>query len=154
ATVKVYNSDGGEVSSMLTTVDGDGKFTLNFEKEGVYNVKIGGMASYTGQVWDSEIGGYKDKEFEDAASMEIAVRHIDKRLEPFKRTFIRDVTDDDILRLMEIKMGRILKFNSAKADEIIASYKEKIAKINDNLAHIVDYAIKWYLGLKEKYGAA
>lgn len=97
---------------------------------------------------------YKDKEFEDAASMEIAVRHIDKRLEPFKRTFIRDVTDDDILRLMEIKMGRILKFNSAKADEIIASYKEKIAKINDNLAHIVDYAIKWYLGLKEKYGAA
>ncbi len=97
---------------------------------------------------------YKDKEFEEAASMEIAVRHIDKRLEPFKRTFIRDVTDDDILRLMEIKMGRILKFNSAKADEVIASYKERIAKINDNLAHIVDYAIKWYSGLKEKYGAA
>ena len=53
--------------------------------------------------------------------MEAAVAHIDKRLEPFKPSFIREITNDDILRLMEIKMRRILKFNSDKADEYIAT---------------------------------
>lgn len=97
---------------------------------------------------------YKDKGFEDSATMEAAVAHIDKRLEPWKPRFIRAITEDDILRLMEIKMGRILKFNSKKADELIASYNEKIAAIKDDLNHIVDYTIKWYEGLKSKYGAA
>lgn len=97
---------------------------------------------------------YKDKGFEDSATMEAAVAHIDKRLEPWKPKFIRAITEDDILRLMEIKMGRILKFNSKKADELIASYNEKIAAIKDDLNHIVDYTIKWYEGLKSKYGAA
>ena len=95
---------------------------------------------------------YKDREFEEAASMDIAVAHIRKRLEPWTKTFIREVTDDDILHLMEIKMGRILKFNSKKADDIIAAYKDKIAKITHELNHIVEYTIRWYEGLKEKYG--
>ena len=97
---------------------------------------------------------YKDKEFEESATMEAAVAHIDKRLTPWKPKFIREVTEDDIMKLMEIKMGRILKFNSKKADELIASYNERIAGIKNNLSHIVDYTIKWYEGLKEKYGAA
>ncbi len=97
---------------------------------------------------------YKDKGFEDSASMDAAVAHIDKRLDPWKPKFIREITEDDILRLMEIKMGRILKFNSKKADELIASYNEKIAGLKDNLNHIVDYTIKWYEGLKAKYGEA
>ena len=97
---------------------------------------------------------YKDREFEEAASMDIAVTHIRKRLEPFAKNFIREVTDDDILRLMEIKMGRILKFNSRKADDIIASYRAKIDEITDELAHITDYTIRWYEGLKSKYGDA
>lgn len=97
---------------------------------------------------------YKDREFEEAASMDIAVAHIRKRLEPFAKNFIREVTDDDILRLMEIKMGRILKFNSKKADDIIAAYRAKIDEITDELAHITDYTIRWYEGLKEKYGDA
>ena len=97
---------------------------------------------------------YKDREFEEAASMDIAVAHIRKRLEPFAKNFIREVTDDDILRLMEIKMGRILKFNSRKADDIIASYRAKIDEITDELAHITDYTIRWYEGLKSKYGDA
>ncbi len=96
---------------------------------------------------------YKDREFEEAANMEIAIAHIRHRLEPWVKTFIREVTDDDILRLMEIKMGRILKFNSKKADDIIAAYKDKIAKINNDLEHIVDYTINWFKKLKEKYGA-
>lgn len=96
---------------------------------------------------------YKDKGFEQSANMDAAVKHIDGRLEPFKKDFIREITRDDILKLMEIKMGRILKFNSDKADEQIASYKEAIAKIDYNLAHIIEYTIDWFVHLKEKYGA-
>lgn len=95
---------------------------------------------------------YKDKEFENASDMDAAVIHIDSRLVQFRELFIRDVTRDDILKLMEIKMGRILKFNSDKADELIAKYKSDIEEINHNLANITDYTISWYVMLKEKYG--
>lgn len=97
---------------------------------------------------------YKDKEFEESRNMEEAIAHIDKRLEPWKPKFIRPITDDNILRLMEIKMGRILKFNSKKAEDLIASYNDKIKALLNDLAHIVDYTIKWYEDLKTKYGAA
>lgn len=95
---------------------------------------------------------YKDREFEEAKDMEEAVKHIDSRLDPFKPNFIREITRDDILRLMEIKMGRILKFNSDKSNEFIAQTREQIAKINDKLEHIVDYTIDWFNMLKERYG--
>ncbi len=97
---------------------------------------------------------YKDREFEEARNMDAAVAHVAKRLKPFEEKMIRPVTREDILRLMEIKMGRILKFNAKKADELIASYNAKIKELNGNLSHIVDYTIKWYERLKEKYGAA
>lgn len=95
---------------------------------------------------------YKDKAFEDSTSMDIAVAHIDKRIEPFKLSFVREVTREDILKLMEIKMGRILKFNSEKAEEQIAAIKTDIEEIENHLAHIVDYTIRWYEALKSKYG--
>jgi len=95
---------------------------------------------------------YKDKEFENAKSMEIAVRHIDKRLEPFKASLIREINRDDILKLMEIRMARILKFNADKSEELIARLLEEIDEINHHLDNLVDYTISWYLMLKEKYG--
>ena len=95
---------------------------------------------------------YKDKEFEQAASMDEAIAHVDKRLTPFKPQFIREVTRDDILKLMEIKMARILKFNTQKCEEQILQIKTDIARIQDHLAHIVDYTIQWFQMLKEKYG--
>ncbi|WP_304590423.1 DNA gyrase/topoisomerase IV subunit A, partial [Bacteroides acidifaciens] len=95
---------------------------------------------------------YKDKEFEQSKDMDAACAHIDERLTPFYPTFIREVTKEDILKLMEIKMGRILKFNSDKADELIARMKEEVAEIDDHLAHIVDYTVNWYQMLKNKYG--
>src|SRR5690554_2378651 len=95
---------------------------------------------------------YKDKEFENAKNMDNAVDHIDKRLEPFKPTFIREINREDILRLMEIKMARILKFNASKSDELIAKLLEEIDEINHNLNNLVDYTISWYLMLKERYG--
>ena len=97
---------------------------------------------------------YKDKEYEQSRNIDEAVAHIDKRLEPFKPSFVREVKRDDIVRLFDIKMGRILKFNSDKADEYIASLKDRISAINENLEHLVEYAIKWYENLKRKYGAA
>ncbi|MCD7978157.1 MAG: DNA gyrase/topoisomerase IV subunit A [Tannerellaceae bacterium] len=96
---------------------------------------------------------YKDKEFENAKNMDIAVRHIDKRLEPFKPALVREVTREDILRLMEIKMGRILKFNSDKSKELIAQIKKDIKEIDRKLSHIVEHTIEWFTRLKEKYGA-
>ena len=96
---------------------------------------------------------YKDREFENAGDMDEAVAHIDRRLEPFKPKLIREVTRDDILRLMEIKMARILKFNSDKSDAFIAQTREQIDRINDRLAHIVEHTIQWFESLKERYGA-
>ena len=84
--------------------------------------------------------------------MDMAVEHIDKRLAKYAKQFIREVTREDILKLMEIKMGRILKFNSDKADELIARYKDEIEEIKHNIENIVDYTISWFVMLKEKYG--
>ena len=97
---------------------------------------------------------YKDKEYEQSKNIDAAVAHIDKRLEPYKPTFVREITRDDIMHLFEIKMGRILKFNSEKADNYIATLKERIALIDKELAALVDYTIAWFEKLKEKYGAA
>ena len=97
---------------------------------------------------------YKDKEYEEGASVDAVLEHIAKRLEPFAHTFIRELTREDLMRLEEIKMKRIHRFNSDDADRQIARYKDEIATINDRLAHIVDYTIEWYGRLKEKYGDA
>jgi topoisomerase IV subunit A len=95
---------------------------------------------------------YKDKEFENAKSMDEALAHIEKCLAPFKEIFIREITRDDLLKLMEIRMARILKFNSDKAEELIAKIKEQVQEIDHNLLHIVDFTISWFVMLKEKYG--
>ena len=97
---------------------------------------------------------YKDKKFEEAKSMDAACEHIDNRLTPYYPTFIREVTKDDILKLMEIKMARILKFNSIKAEELIARMKEDIEEIDRHLANIVEYTVEWYRMLQNKYGSA
>lgn len=80
--------------------------------------------------------------------MDAACEHIDERLTPFYPLFIREVTKEDILKLMEIKMGRILKFNSDKAEELIARMKADIEEIDHHLANIIEYTVDWYLMLK------
>ena len=97
---------------------------------------------------------YKGKPFENAATMDEACEYIDERLTPFYPQMIREVTKDDILRLMEIKMQRILKFSKDKADELIARIQEEIADIEDKLNHMVDVTTDWFLQLKKKYGPA
>ena len=95
---------------------------------------------------------YKDKEFENAKNMDMAINHIDKRLDPFKPNLIREINRNDILKLMEIRMARILKFNVDKSNELIARLLEEIDEIDHHLNNLVDYTISWYLMIKEKYG--
>ncbi len=96
---------------------------------------------------------YKAKEFENAKTMDIACEYVDERLTPFYPQFVREVTKDDILRLMEIKMQRILKFNKDKADDFIARTKEEIEQIERDLANLVEVTAEWFRFLKKKYGA-
>ena len=95
---------------------------------------------------------YKDKKFEQANDIEAAILYIDNRLEPFKNDFIREVTRDDILRLLEIKMQRILKFNKDKANELMAKMQQEIKDIDYKLAHMVDVTIEWFTFIMNKYG--
>lgn len=94
---------------------------------------------------------YKDRKFEQAATMDAACEHIDDRLTPFYPQMIREVTKDDILRLMEIKMQRILKFNKDKADERMARIKAEIDDIERRLANLVEVTAEWFTYLKDKY---
>ena len=106
---------------------------------------------------------YKEKKFEQAKSQDEVVDFIDSKLEPFKTqvfrvqnfeySFHRDITRDDILRLLEIKMQRILKYNKDKADQLVAKIKAEVKGIDHDLAHMVDVTIAWYEHLKQTYGA-
>ncbi len=96
---------------------------------------------------------YKDKEFEESKNIEEAIAHIDSRLTPWKPKFRREITSDDILKLLEIKMGRILKFNKEKADDYILSLEDEIAEILLNIENIIPYTIDYFKRIKSKYGA-
>lgn len=96
---------------------------------------------------------YKEKQFEQAPDLDTTVAFIDSKLEPYKKDFVREVKREDILRLLEIKMQRILKFNKDKADELMARISEEIVKIEKDLENIVQVAVNWYNMIKAKYGA-
>ncbi len=95
---------------------------------------------------------YKNEKFEQAKNPDEACEYIDDCLTPFYPQFIREVTKEDILKLLEIKMVRITKFNTEKAEEQIVRMKSDVQQIDYHLAHIVEYTVNWYQGLKERYG--
>ena len=95
---------------------------------------------------------YKDKKFEQAPTIDAVCEHIDERLTPFYPSLVREVTKDDILKLLEIKMQRILKFNKDKADELMARIKAEIKEIDRDLANLVEVTASWFQFLKDKYG--
>ena len=95
---------------------------------------------------------YKGKPFEDAGSTDELCAYIDEQLTPFYPQFVREVTKDDILRLLEIKMQRIARFNKDKADEAIARMKEEVAQIDRDLANIVEVTANWFRFIQERYG--
>ena len=95
---------------------------------------------------------YKDKKFEQAPNIDAVCEHIDERLTPYYPQMVREVTKDDILKLLEIKMQRILKFNKDKADELMARIQAEIEEINRDLANLVEVTAQWFQFLKDKYG--
>ena len=95
---------------------------------------------------------YKDRKFEQAPNVDAVCEHIDERLTPYYPQLVREVTKDDILKLLEIKMQRILKFNKDKADELMARIKEEIEQIDRDLNNLVEVTANWFKFLKEKYG--
>ncbi|WP_140485983.1 DNA gyrase/topoisomerase IV subunit A [Flavobacterium sp. GSA192] len=74
------------------------------------------------------------------------------RFEPFTKSFVREINDDDLQRLTQIPMIRITRFDSDKADEFIAKLEDEMREVEHNLEHIIDFAIAYFTKLKEKYG--
>lgn len=94
---------------------------------------------------------YKEKGYENAESKEAALKFLDKCFDPFKKLFRREITMDDLATLFEIKMGRILKFNTLKADEHIKGLESEMDEVKNHLANIVPFTINYFRQIKKKY---
>ena len=89
---------------------------------------------------------------EEAKTWEEVLSRIDKGLEPFKKDFYRAINQDDLTALTEIKIKRISKFDSQKADEIRIKLEEELQGVEHNLANLVDFAVNYFRSLIKKYG--
>ncbi|MGR3810372.1 DNA gyrase/topoisomerase IV subunit A [Jiulongibacter sp. NS-SX5] len=92
------------------------------------------------------------RDIEECETFEAVIETIDKGLEPYKKDFYREIVKEDILRLTEIRIKRISKYDSFKADELMIKLKENLAEVNHHLENLNDYAIAFFERLKEKYG--
>ena len=92
------------------------------------------------------------RDIEEEETWEGVIRAIDKGLKPFIKHLKRAVTDEDIVRLTEIRIKKISKFDIDKAKQFIEGLEEKIARVKEHLNHIIDYAIAYFKDLKEKFG--
>ena len=92
------------------------------------------------------------RKIEESETWESVIETIDKALIPYHKLFLRKVTTDDIIRLTEIKIKRISKYNSYKADDIIKSIEFEIDEVKNHLANLIDFAINYFKQIKKKYG--
>jgi len=92
------------------------------------------------------------RDIEECETWESVLDTIDQGLEPYKKQFYREIVQDDIVRLTEIKIKRISKFDAFKADELMRKLEEELKEVEYNLANITQYAINYFKKLKEKYG--
>jgi topoisomerase-4 subunit A len=92
------------------------------------------------------------RDIEECETWEAVIETIDRGLDPYKPDFYREITKDDIVRLTEIKIKRISKFDAFKADELMRKLEEELKEVNYNLKHLTEYAIKYYEDLLAKYG--
>ena len=92
------------------------------------------------------------RDIEECESWEEVITTIDKGLKPHKKKFYREITRDDIVRLTEIKIKRISKFDSFKADELMRDLEKELKETLHHLKHLTEYAIAYYQKLLEKYG--
>ncbi len=92
------------------------------------------------------------RDIEECTTWEAVLKAIDDGLKPFKKLLKREVTEEDLVRLTEIKIKRISKFDSFKADEEIKALEKDIEETEKNLKGLTKYTIRWFEELKKKYG--
>jgi topoisomerase-4 subunit A len=92
------------------------------------------------------------RSIEDVDTYEKVITTIDKGLSPYKKQFYREITRDDILRLMEIRIKRISKYDSFKADELLKDLEKELKETLHHLKNLVEYAISYFQNLLTKYG--
>jgi len=92
------------------------------------------------------------RDIEEQETLEGVVKAVFDGLKPFTKNLLREVTNDDVNRLLEIRIKRISKFDSFKADEVIKRIEEEIKEINHNLANLTEFAIDYYKRIKSKHG--
>jgi topoisomerase IV subunit A len=93
------------------------------------------------------------RDIEECPTWEDVIQAIDKGLEPYKPDFYRVITEEDIVRLTEIRIKRISKFNSFKADEHMRGLNEELAEVRHHLEHLTEYVIAFYETIRRKYAA-
>ena len=92
-------------------------------------------------------------DFKHYSDRETLYGYLYKRFEPFKKSFIREIVDEDLAKLTQIPMIRITRFDSDKADELIAKLEAEMEEVRANLANLVEYAIEYFKDLKKRFGA-
>ncbi len=93
------------------------------------------------------------RDIEECKTWEAVIQAIDKGLEPYKPDFYRTITDEDIVRLTEIRIKRISRFNSFKADEHIKNLNAELLEVKYNLDHLIDFVIVFYENIRKKYAS-
>ncbi|MDF0693800.1 DNA gyrase/topoisomerase IV subunit A [Aquirufa ecclesiirivi] len=92
------------------------------------------------------------RDIEECETFESVIEMVDKGLEPFKKDFYREIVEEDILRLLEIRIKRISKFDAFKADEAMKRLEEELKEVEHHLANLITYAINYFKNLLQKYG--
>lgn len=92
------------------------------------------------------------RDIEECETFELVITTVDKGLEPYKPSFYREIVEDDILRLLEIRIKRISKFDAFKADELMKRLNDELAEVLDNLANIIHYSIEYFKDILKKHG--
>lgn len=92
------------------------------------------------------------RDIEECTTWDAVLEAIDRGLDPYKPDFYREITQEDLVRLTEIRIKRISKFDAFKADELMKRLQEELKEVNFNLKHLTEYSIKYYQNLLDKYG--
>jgi len=91
-------------------------------------------------------------DFKNYSDRESLYVYLYKRFEKFKKQLIREITDEDLQKLTQIPMIRITRFDSAKADELLAKIEEEMTQVKHHLENLIEYAIDYYKDLKKRFG--
>ncbi len=92
------------------------------------------------------------RDIEECETWESVIETIDKGLDPYKKDFYREIVKEDIVRLTEIKIKRISRFDAFKADELMRKLEEELSQTEHHLANLTEFAIAYFNNLFEKYG--